>query len=65
MAKKSDQDNLETITDLFECYSNRKFADKLVSCAVCRTESKRVSLGMCGDCFEEFTEDYLEDAENS
>jgi len=62
---KPKQENLEVIADLWESYSNRKFTDKLVCCAVCRVESINVSAGFCSECVDEFADDYLEEAENS
>ncbi len=62
---KSKSENLEVIADLWENYSNRKFSDKLVRCAVCRAECINVNAGFCSECVDEFADDYLEEAEKS
>lgn len=59
----SKKENLEAVTDLWENYSNRKFSDKLVRCAVCQMESINVAAGFCGECVDEFADDYLEEAQ--
>lgn len=60
---KSKQENLEVLSDLWESYNNRKYSDKLIRCAVCQVESINVASGFCGECLDEFADDFLEEAE--
>jgi hypothetical protein len=59
----SKKENLEVLTELWENYSNRKFADKFIRCAICRIECINITAGFCSECVDEFAEDYLEEAE--